>query len=133
MTRFVPDRRYTALAAGGAVGAALAALLTEDRVGRVLFAVAALVLAGYVCSDLIFSPRVTASRNGIVINAPLTRAWLDWDEVSEVRADIRLRWGLRNTTLEIDAGDRLLAVFSRRALGTEPVDAAALIEAFRPR
>ena len=133
VTRFVPDRRYTALAAAGAVGALAAALLTHDRAGRLLFAVAVVVLTGYVVADLVFSPRVTASRAGIVINAPLTRARLAWDEVAEVRADTRLRWGVRNTTLEIDAGDRLLAVFSRRALGAEPADAAALIEAFRPR
>ena len=133
MTRFTPDRRYTALAAGGTLGALAAALLTDDRVGRLLFAMAVLVLACYTVADLVFSPRVTASRTGIVINAPLTRARLDWDEVAEVRADTRYRWGVRNTTLEIDAGDRLLAVFSRRALGAEPVDAAARIEAFRPR
>jgi Bacterial PH domain len=132
VARFTPDRRYTALAAGGALGGLAAALLTSDTAGRVLFALATVVLAGYVASDLVFSPRLTASQDGIVINAPLTRTTLAWDEVEDVRAETRFRRGLRSTTLEIDAGP-VLAVFSRRALGTEPVDAAALIQAFRPR
>jgi hypothetical protein len=85
-----------------------------------------------VASDLVFSPRITASRAGVVINAPWTRATLTWDQIEDVRAETRFRRGLRSTTLEIDAG-QVLAVFSRRALGAEPVQAAALIEAFRPR
>lgn len=128
--RFVPDRRYTALAAGGAVGAAAAAAMTGDPAGRVLFVVAAALLLGYVASDLVFSPRLVASGAGIAINAPFTRARLGWDEIDDVRAETRFRRGLRNTTLEIDAGP-VLAVFSRRALGVEPTDAAALIETVR--
>jgi hypothetical protein len=131
VVRFVPDRRYTALAGAGALGGLIAALLTSDPAGRVLFGAAVLVLLGYVIADLVFSPRVTASSTGIVINAPLTRVHLDWDEVGEVRAETRFRRGLRSTTLEIDAGE-LLAVFSRRALGVEPSAAATRIEAFRP-
>jgi hypothetical protein len=129
--RFVPDRRYTALAAGGVVGAVAAAAMTGDSAGRLLFAVAALVLLAYVVSDLVFSPRLVASRAGVVIKGPLTRARLAWDEIDDVRAETRFRRGLRNTTLEIDAGP-VLAVFNRRVLGAEPTDAAALIEAVRP-
>lgn len=128
----MPDRRYTALAGGGALGALAAALLTGDAAGRLIFGVAAAMLLGYVGADLIFSPRLTVSRAGVVINAPLTRARLSWDEIDEVRAETRLRRGLRNTTLEIEAGE-LLAVFSRRALGTEPVLAARVLTAFQPR
>lgn len=131
IVRFVPDRRYTVLAAGGALIALAAALFTKDPAGRLLSGVAVLVLGGYVVADLVFSPRVTASKAGIVINAPLTRARLGWDEVGTVRADTRFRRGLRSTTLEIEAGE-LLAVFSRRALGVEPAEAAERIEAFRP-
>jgi PH (Pleckstrin Homology) domain-containing protein len=130
--RFVPDRRYTAIAAAGALGAALAVLISDDAGGRLLLGIAAVLLLGYVVSDLFFSPRLVASASGLVINAPLTRARLSWDEVHDVRADTRIRHGLRSTTLEIDAGS-VLAVLSRRALGAEPVDAAQLIEAFRPQ
>jgi hypothetical protein len=130
--RFVPDRRYTVLASAGVVGALAAALITSDAAGRLLFSVGAVLLLTYVASDLVFSPRLVASSTGLIINAPLTRARLTWDQIDSVRAETRLRRGLRSTTLEVDAGG-VLAVFSRRALGAEPGDAAALIEAFRPR
>src|SRR5262249_10684451 len=127
---FVPDRRYTILAALGSAAAVLAAVLSNDAPGHVLFSVAALLLLGYVAADLIYRPRLTASPAGIVINTPFTRARLTWDEVTAVRADTRFRRGLRTVTLEIDAGS-VLAVFTRRALGVDPADAAARIVAVR--
>jgi len=131
VARFVPDRRYTALAAGGALGALLAVLITDDAGGRLLAGLAGLMLVAYVVTDLVFSPRVVANRDGIVVRAPLTRARVPWSEVGAVRAETRFRYGVRSTTLEIDAGP-VLVVLSHRALGADPVDAAALIEAFRP-
>jgi Bacterial PH domain len=128
---FVPDHRYTLLAALGTAIALLAAVLSDDPAGHVLFSVAAVVLLGYVATDLIFRPRLTASPAGIVVNTPFARARLSWDEVADVRADTRFRRGLRTVTLEIDAG-AVLAVFTRRTLGVEPAEAAARIAAVRP-
>ena len=129
--RFVPDRRYTVLAAGGFLVAVGLAFVAGEAPGRLLAAVAALVLGAYVVADLLFSPRLLATTDGIVINSPLLRTRLAWGEVEHVRADVRLRMGLRSTTLEIDAG-ATLAVLSRRAIGADPEQAARLIEAFRP-
>jgi hypothetical protein len=129
---FFPDRRYTALAGVGAAAALIAALVSNDPAGHVLFGVAAVVLLGYLAADLVFRPRLSASPTGIVINTPFTRALLSWDDVASVRADTRFRRGLRTVTLEIDAG-AVLAVFTRRTLGVEPADAAARISAVRPR
>lgn len=129
---FVPDRRYTILAALGCLAAVIAAFFSDDPAGHVLYSVAALVLLAYVGADLIFRPRLTVSPTGLVINTPFTRARLSWDEVNEVRADTRFRRGLRSVTLEIDAG-AVLAVFTKRTLGVEPADAAAQIAAVRPR
>jgi hypothetical protein len=129
---FVPDRRYTVLAALGSTAALVAAILSPDSAGHVLFSVAALVLLGYVATDLVFRPRLSASPSGVVINTPFTRARLSWAEVDDVRADTRFRRGLRTVTLEIDAG-AVLAVFTKRTLGMEPADAAARIAAVRPR
>lgn len=128
---FVPDRRYTILAAFGSAAGLLAAVFASDPAGHVLFSVAAVLLLGYVGTDLIFRPRLTASPSGLVINSPFTRARLCWDEVTEVRADTRFRHGLRTVTLEIDAG-AVLAVFTKRTLGVEPIAAAARIQAVRP-
>ncbi|MDT4937431.1 MAG: hypothetical protein QOG80_1102 [Pseudonocardiales bacterium] len=130
--RFGPDRRLTALTAGLALAAAGAATLTGDVAGRLLFIVAALILLTYTVTDLVFWPRLTASAAGLVVRGPGGAASLSWDEVGAVRADARHRLGLRSVTLEIDADERLF-VFSRRALGIDPEQAAGLVAAFDPR
>lgn len=132
VVRFVPDRRYTGLAAVGVLVAGLACVFSSDPPGRLLFAIAGLVLLGYVVTDLVFSPRLTATREMLVIRSPLLRAELPWSAVEDVRADVRTRYGLRSSTLEVDAGETF-AVFSRRALGVAPEQAAALVRAFLPR
>lgn len=129
--RFGPDHRYTWLAAAGIVVALLAVALSEDAAGRLLAAIAVAVLLGYVGADLVFTPRLTVSADGLIIRAPLTRAQLHWAEVEDIRADTRARFGLRSTTLEIDAGTTL-AVLSRRSLGADPQDVLNLVVAFRP-
>lgn len=128
--RFGPDRRLTA---GLAAAAVLVAMLwfTTDTAGRLLFAVAALVLLGYVVSDLLWWPRLVADASGVRVRTPFTRADLAWEDIAEVRADVRTRYGLRSTTLEVDAGN-VLVVFSRRGLGTDPETAAGLVRAMRP-
>lgn len=128
---FRPDRRYTLLALGGTLIALVLIAVLRDPPGRVLAAVAAAILLIYAASDVLFSPRLAASAAGLVVRSPLLRAELSWDEVEDVRADTRVRYGLRSTTLEVDAG-AVLAVFSRRALGADPADAAALVRACRP-
>ena len=129
--RFVPDRRYTGCAVGGLVVAVGLAVLAGDAPGRLLAAVAVAFLGVYVVSDLLFSPRLVVSAEGVVVNAPLVRARLAWSQIEDVRVDARQRLGLRSATLEIDAG-ATLAVLSRRAIGTDPAAAAELIGAFRP-
>jgi hypothetical protein len=130
--RFGPDRRLTALTGALALVAALVTALTPDVAGRLLFAIAAVVLLGYAVSDLVFWPRLTASARGVVVRGPGGTAELRWEEIDQVRADARQRWGLRSVTLEIDANEQLF-VFSRRALGADPQEAADLVAAFDPR
>jgi hypothetical protein len=128
---FRPDRRYTLLSALGLAIAIVLVLVLHDRPGRTLAAVAVGVLLIYLVSDLLFSPRLVASSDGVIVRSPLLRARLAWPEVEAVRADSRVRYGLRSTTLEIDAGT-VLAVLSRRAIGADPEEAAALVRACRP-
>ncbi len=128
---FRPDRRFTVLSAAGAAVALVLVLVLNDRPGRVLAGVAVAVLVAYAASDLLFSPRLSASSDGLVVRSPLLRVRLGWPEVEDIRADSRVRYGLRSTTLEIDAG-AVLAVFSRRAIGADPEEAAALVRACRP-
>ncbi len=129
---FGPDRRYTWLAGAGAVAALAALVLTDDSGGRLLAGAAAVLLAAYAVTDLIFAPRLTVSAQGMVIRSPLTRETLTWAQIEDVRADTRVRFGLRATTLEVDAG-AVLAVLSRRALAADPQDVAQLARDMRPR
>lgn len=129
--RFGPDRRVTALAGGGALVALVLALLAGDATGRLLFGLACALLLAYVASDLIYTPRLVATAGGVAVRSPSTRVTLSWADIDAVRADTRSRFGLRSSTLEIDAGE-VLAVFSRRSLGAEPDDVAALVNALRP-
>jgi hypothetical protein len=130
--RFGPDRRLTAATAALALVFAAATALTDDPGGRILFAVAAVVLLGYAVTDLLLWPRVAATAEGVTVRSPGGTVRLPWTAVDSVRADARQRLGLRSVTLEIDAGEHLF-VLSRRALGVQPEEAADLINAFDPR
>lgn len=127
--RFAPDLRLTALAAFGAVIAAVTAAVTTDVAGRLLSGAAALLLFAYVVGDLVFRPRLVVDAHGVRIRSPLARVDIPWSQVDAVRADTRLRFGLRSTTLEVDAGATLV-VLSRRALGADPQRVAELAAAF---
>ncbi|MDP9117253.1 MAG: PH domain-containing protein [Actinomycetota bacterium] len=130
--RFGPDRRLTALSAALAVGSAVGAALGHDRGGQLLLGVAALILAAYAITDLAYCPRLTVSGAGLDICSPSVRGHFDWSVVATVRADSRVRAGLRSVTLEIDVADTLV-VLSRRALGADPETVAGLVQAFAPR
>lgn len=130
--RFGPDRRLTVATVVAAPAVGILAVVTTDRAGQVLFALAAIVLLGYAVSDLVFWPRLLANADGIELRSPTGSARFPWASVASVAADTRQRLGLRSVTLEIDAGDEL-HVFSKRALGTQPERAAAQIRAMDPR
>jgi hypothetical protein len=128
--RFGPDRRLTAVAAVAAV-IAVVLCVGADSLGRVLFAVAAVVLAGYAVGDLVWWPRLCADAAGVRVRTPFTRADLRWEAIESIHADVRTRYGLRSASLEVDAGD-VLVVFSRRSLGADPETVAGLVTAMRP-
>jgi hypothetical protein len=129
--RFVPDVRITALAAVGSL-VALVLAVEAAPTGRVLFAIAAVVLGCYAVGDLAFRPRLEADPEGLRVRSPLARLTLPWSAVEAVRADERTRHGLRTVTLEIDSGDTVV-VLSRRALGADPVAVARTLQAMAAR
>lgn len=128
---YVPDRRYTVAAIIGTVAAVVLALVTTAPTGRLIACVAAVVLLAVAVGDLVFRPRLVADAGGLTVRSPLGRASLPWAAVDAVRTDTRLRLGLRSTALEIDAGETLI-VLSRRALGADPEQVAATVNALRP-
>jgi hypothetical protein len=129
---FGPDPRLTTVTAVLAALAAALAAISSDRSGTVLLALAALVLACYATADLVWRPRLRVDAVGLRVRSPGSSAVLAWTDVAAVRADVRMRHGLRSVALEIDTGDRLL-VLSRRVLGTDPEAAAEIVRAFDPR
>jgi hypothetical protein len=130
--RFGPDRRLAALWAALTLAAIGIAVWSQDPAGRLLAGLSALILGSYVATDLVFWPRLTASRDGLLIRTPTARTNLAWADVDAIRVDERTRLGLMSRTLEIDAGP-FLVVFSRRALGDDPRTVLGTLEAFDPR
>jgi hypothetical protein len=130
--RFGPDRRLAALGAVLAAVAVAAVILSHDPAGRLLAGLAAVVLAAYVATDLLFWPRLVASGDGLRVHTPAAKTRLAWSEIDEIRVDERTHLGLMSRTLEIDAGS-LLLVFSRRSLGDDPRNVLGVLNAFDPR
>jgi hypothetical protein len=128
---FGPDLRLSALTGAGALAAAGLAV-PADPGGRLLFLIAALVLAAYTASDLLFRTRLAVDADGLRVRSPFARADLAWPDVEAVRSDERSRYGLRSVSLEIDAGEHLI-VLTRRALGDAPDAVAAIVRSFDPR
>ncbi len=129
--RWGPDRRR----AGGvlllAIVASVVALTTTDAAGRLLAVGAAVCLAAWALSDLLFWPRILVDDTGLRVRTPTVRAVWPWP-TTELRVDERRRFSLTSRTLELD-GDTQLVVFSRWALGADPREVYIAIEARRPR
>lgn len=130
--RYRPEPWTTVLAGVAAVLGLVLTVLASDPPSRVIFALATVITGAYAVGDLVFAPRLAADAGGLRIRTPATRADLRWDEITHVRADSRLRLGLRSTTLEVDAGS-VLVVFSRRSLGADPEYVAAQLRELAPR
>ena len=127
--RWSPRPVETALAAGGAVLAALLAV-RADAAGRLLFGIAALGLLAVTAADLLLRPRLAADPTGIQIRTLSTRRRVPWARVERVDVDERSRYGLTARTLEVDA-DESLVVLGRRALGGDPRDVADALARIR--
>jgi hypothetical protein len=129
-SKFGPDKRSTALWAVLAVVPALIALFSNDRAGQLMLIGMTVTFAFYSISDVIFSPRLTVSSEGVVICTPFLRGTFEWRSIESVHLDDRRRFGIRTVTLEIDLGSTI-AVFSQRSLGVDPQLAAELVQAYR--
>jgi Bacterial PH domain len=101
-----------------------------DRAGRLLYGIAAAVLAALAATDLIWTPRLAVTRTGLRVRAPSRSGHFPWSDIVGVRIDRRLRFGIRHAALEVDLGDDLL-VFSRRSLNADPEDVLEVIERAR--
>ncbi|MBB6348539.1 PH domain-containing protein [Nonomuraea muscovyensis] len=94
----------------------------------VILAVPAAVLVGAMgLRDLIVPVRLAADESGItVVHGYAGRRHVPWEQIEDVKVDVRRRWGLRSEMLEIDTGDNL-HVFSAHDLGASPTEVAAAL------
>ena len=113
----------------GAVGAGAWAFLADDRPGRVLLAVATIVLAVAGLFGTVARPRLTADAAGITVRGLTGRRRWDWADVN-VRLVRARRLGRDVPLGELDA-DPDLIVLGWLDLGTDPVDVIDAIRALR--
>ncbi|HET6500319.1 MAG TPA: PH domain-containing protein [Amycolatopsis sp.] len=100
-----------------------------DRLGQVLFGIAALGLAAAAAHGTLIRPRLTADREGLRIRTAFGQVRLGWTE-ARTRLQTTRRLGRDSTTLEIDAKDHLY-VFGWLELGTDPRDVLDVLSALR--
>ncbi|MEO3796170.1 PH domain-containing protein [Nonomuraea sp. B10E15] len=97
-------------------------------VGGVILAVPAAVLIGAMgLRDLLVPVRLAADESGItVVHGFAGRRHVPWEAISDIKVDVRRRWGVRSEMLEIDTGD-FLHIFSPHELGASPTEVAAAL------
>ena len=122
-----------ALIAIGCVCAGLAltgALGYHDRMGEVLFGIAAVALIGACAHGVLVRPRLAADAQGLRIRTARGRVELGWPG-TRTRLRTTRRLGRDAATLEIESGDRLF-VFGWLELGADPRDVLEVLSALRP-
>ena len=112
-----------------AVGAFGWALLTDDKPGRVLLGVAALLLTVTGLFGTVARPRLHADAEGVTVRGLTRRRHWAWSEVN-VRLVHTRRLGRELPTVELDAESDLV-VLGWLDLGADPVDVVEAIRAIR--
>lgn len=112
-----------------AAGAAAGVFLTGDAPGRVLLAVAALLLVFVGMFGTIARPRLLADSGGITVRGLTGSRHWSWAQVN-VRLVHTRRFGREVPTVELDA-DPDLVVLGWLDLGTDPADVIDAIRALR--
>ena len=105
------------------------AALTDDPRGRVLIALAALVLLLVAAYGTFARPRLVADATGLTVRGPISRQHFGWAEVN-VRVVRTTRLGRTVSTLELDTEHRLI-VLGWIDLGAHPEDVADTLLALR--
>ncbi|GIF69781.1 hypothetical protein Ais01nite_78160 [Asanoa ishikariensis] len=109
----------------------LAAVFATDAVAVAVASVAGAGLAIWGFRDLLAPERLAADPTGLtVLTGFARRRHIPWSAVEKISVDRRGHAGVRNETLEIDAGDSV-HIFSRNDLGAPVEEVAEALEAVR--
>ncbi len=96
-----------------------------DVRGVILAVPATLLLGAMALRDVLVPVRLTADESGItVVHGYAGRRHVPWEQIDDIKVDVRRRFGLRSEMLEIDTGDNL-HIFSAGELGASPTGVAA--------
>ncbi|MEU0572720.1 PH domain-containing protein [Nonomuraea sp. NPDC005983] len=108
-------------------GLAIYWYLQGDVRGVVLAVPAAVLVGGMGLRDVLVPVRLSADAQGItVVHGFAGRRRIPWEDIQDVKVDVRRRYGLRSEMLEIDTGDHL-HIFSPHELGASPTEVAAAL------
>ncbi|NUR93271.1 MAG: PH domain-containing protein [Nonomuraea sp.] len=108
---------FKILGALACAGLAVYWYLQGDMRGLVLAVPAALLVGGMGLRDALAPVRLAVDDAGItVVHGFAGTRHVPWEQIGEIRVDVRRRYGLRSEMLEIDTGD-YLHIFSRHDLG----------------
>lgn len=132
-----PRTSDTAVSLGFGALFAVGLLAVVDAPGRILLALAALLLIAQGARDLVLRPRLRARPEGLEVRTLGGRRHLPWP-LLRVRVRETRRFGLRSRTLELDTAagpddDGLLVVLGRRELGADPGLVADRLSRLDPR
>lgn len=117
---WAPQPSLVAIGGLGALVAVAGAILSGDRAGAVLFAVAAVVLALLSGYGALIRPRLAADATGLRVRTLRGTVSLRWPEtLTLLRATKRL--GRETWALEVSS-DEDLFIFGRIDLGSDPVE-----------
>jgi hypothetical protein len=101
--------------------------LGGDVGGVILTVPAAVLLGGMGLRDVLVPVRLAVDESGItVVHGFAGHRHVPWEAITDVKVDVRRRYGLRSEMLEIDTGD-YLHVFSPHELGASPTEVAAVL------
>lgn len=128
-TSWAPQPKLVALGWVLAAAVGVFALVTDDRPGQVLLALAAVVLVLTAAHGTVTRPRLHADPAGLTVRRLSGRRHFTWEDVT-VRVVRTRRLGRDVATLEIDGEDDLV-VLGRLELGADPEDVAEALRSLR--
>jgi hypothetical protein len=106
-------------------------VLTDDRGGLVLFAVAAVAVGAFAAHATIVRPRLAAGTEGLLTRTLGGTQQLPWGQ-TRTRLRTTRRLGRDGVTLEIEHDDQLY-VFGWLELGEDPRDVLDVLSTLRSR
>ncbi|MEU4331676.1 PH domain-containing protein [Nonomuraea dietziae] len=105
--------------------------LSGDVRGVILAVPATLLVGAMALRDLLVPVRLATDASGITVaHGYAGSRHVPWDQIEDIKVDVRTRYGRRSEMLEIDTGDNL-HLFSRSDLGASPTEVAAELRRLR--